>query len=35
MTRYADVRIIAATNIDLEKSVREGRFREDLTIGSM
>ena len=30
MTRHADVRIIAATNIDLEKSVREGRFREDL-----
>jgi NtrC-family two-component system response regulator AlgB len=30
VTRHADVRIIAATNIDLEKSVREGRFREDL-----
>jgi NtrC-family two-component system response regulator AlgB len=29
-TRHADVRIIAATNIDLEKSAREGRFREDL-----
>ena len=29
-TRHADVRIIAATNIDLEKSVREGLFREDL-----
>jgi NtrC-family two-component system response regulator AlgB len=29
-TRYADVRIIAATNIDLEKSVRDGRFREEL-----
>jgi NtrC-family two-component system response regulator AlgB len=29
-TRHADVRIIAATNIDVEKSVREGRFREDL-----
>jgi two-component system, NtrC family, response regulator AlgB len=29
-TRIADVRIIAATNIDLEKLIREGRFREDL-----
>lgn len=29
-TRNADVRIIAATNADLENSVREGRFREDL-----
>lgn len=30
VTRHADVRIIAATNVDLEKSVRDGRFREDL-----
>ncbi|MGE5700659.1 MAG: sigma-54-dependent transcriptional regulator [Deltaproteobacteria bacterium] len=29
-TRKADVRILSATNTDLEKAAREGRFREDL-----
>lgn len=29
-TRKADVRIIAATNLDLEERIADGRFREDL-----
>ncbi len=30
ITRHADIRVITATNIDLDKAVKEGRFREDL-----
>jgi len=30
ITRESNVRIITATNIDLEKAVKEGKFREDL-----
>jgi two-component system response regulator PilR (NtrC family) len=29
-TQHADVRIIAATNVDLKKMVADGRFRDDL-----
>jgi NtrC-family two-component system response regulator AlgB len=30
VTRHADVRMIAATNVNLEEAVRAGKFREDL-----
>ncbi|HEX2869157.1 MAG TPA: sigma 54-interacting transcriptional regulator [Ignavibacteriales bacterium] len=30
MTRHADVRIISATNLNLNKAIEDGQFREDL-----
>lgn len=30
VTRKVDIRVIAATNVNLEKTLREGHFREDL-----
>ncbi len=30
LTRHADIRVITATNIDLDRAVKDGRFREDL-----